>query len=63
MYFSGSIVHQGYEEEISGNFEDEKEFVLNAHASNHGREYVSIIVDYDYKSVEYPRELIESWGV
>ena len=62
MFCSGSIVHEGYEEEITGFFDDEMEFVKNAHASNHGREYVSIVVDRENSSVEYSREIIESWG-
>lgn len=62
MFYNGSIVHEGYEEEISGYFDDEKEFVKNAHVSNHGREYISIVVDRENSSVEYPREMIESWG-
>lgn len=62
MLFHGSIVHVGYEEDISGFFDDEKEFVKNAHVSNHGREYISVIVDRENSSVEYSREMIESWG-
>ena len=62
MFYSGSIVHEGYEEEISGFFDSEIEFVKNAHVSNHGREYISIVVDRENSSVEYSRENIEFWG-
>lgn len=68
MIYKGTINYNRKEEEIFGNFDNEKEFLENTIASirprkNWKENLTSIWIDEDNQSKEFNKEILEHMGI
>lgn len=68
MQYKGTINYNGKEEEIFGNFDNEREFLENAIASikyrkNWRENLTSIWIEYEHHSKEFDKKVLEHMGI